>query len=236
MPVPPTSNRSLASPARSVVRAGSARWSLPCCGRIATSASSCCTAPRRPASPNCPRSAQEEVRRAGLGAPDAIAVRADSRFGNACGSFHPGMSRLIPRRSSSSLTREWRSAPVRTRRLGCAWSGSSDRVRPGVSVLDYGCGSGDSGHRRRQAGCERGGRCRHRPAGGDIAARDNAERNGVSCPLPGLGRATERAVRHRRRQHSRQSAQGAGTGDLQPRASQVACWRFRGFSSNRRKT
>ena len=121
-----------------------------------------------------------DVRRPGLGARDAGAVRADPHHRAASGSCPPGATRSTPRRSISRSIPGSRSARDRIRRRGSACAGSRASLRGGESRARLRLRIRNS--RDRRAPARRG-----RVVGTDIdpqalvASRANAERNGVDA-------------------------------------------------------
>ena len=107
--------------------------------------------------------------RPGLGAADAVAVRAGrdhARRSGSCPTWHEPPAGA--RRASSGSTRAWPSAPARTRPRACACAGSPRQRRSArwARVLDYGCGSGILAIGAALHGARADRRRRHRPGRG----------------------------------------------------------------------
>ena len=126
-------------------------------------------------------SASRAVRRAGLGAPDAVAVRAGRDHAASSGSCRPGTSR---RRRREQVIRLDPGPGLRHRHPSDhAHVPALDRRqragRVAQRVLDYGCGSGilAIGAALLGAGDDRRGR--HRPGRGASRRAHNAQANGV---------------------------------------------------------
>ncbi len=121
-------------------------------------------------------------RRAGLGATDAIPVRADPHLRTPLDRAFLACRARSDGDQSRTRSRAWPSAPAAIRPRDCAWNGWNRPSSRAITLLDYGCGSGILGIAALKLGAAD-------VLGIDIdkaaltAAADNAARNHVALRL-----------------------------------------------------